>query len=133
MKLYEDKYSEMFFDAPKSIHTHLTYSTSAKMVEAEFKEMMFAWAKTINEVKPKRALILAKDFLFLVTPDLQEWVVLNTSSKVQLEKTAFVMPEELIANLGVSQFIEEENKVKASGGEVKYFSSEQEAEKWLLG
>ncbi|WP_026999456.1 hypothetical protein [Eisenibacter elegans] len=128
-EFHKDQLSEMCYDEQKDIIYHIMYPSTADMSEEEFKQMLLTWVAINNECQAQKAIVYSKDLLFPINPDIQDWIIQEVNPKLPTKQTAFIMPEEFIANLAIEQYITESN-----GGDVivMYFASTQEAEAWLL-
>ncbi len=126
--LHKDKFSEMLFDEQKGIFYHHVFPETDRMEEEEYKTMISTWRDAVLEKKARLVLVNALNFLFPMTPELQEWST-NMAKEANQDRTAFVMPQEFIAGLAIEQFIDEANAVDS---QTSYFATIEEAEKWLL-
>ena len=131
MEIFKSIFSSILVDTEKKIIVQDWYNQTKDMTIDDFKNDMLALAKAYEEHKPKRVLVLQKNFQFIVTLELQNWVVNNVAIKlgqIKTEKVAIVVSEDLFASVSVEQTMEE----KADTGiEIKYFDEEQQAREWI--
>ncbi|WP_299460853.1 hypothetical protein [uncultured Microscilla sp.] len=132
--LFSDQYNDILYDKESNIHYHVTQPTTAQMTEAEFRQMLLNWKRLVLPYKPQCILIDNLNFHFPVSPDLQDWVVQNITTPVlaigSVIKYSFVLPEEFISQLSISQFTDEA-KNASSEDVIRYFPSREAAEAWL--
>lgn len=135
--LYKDEFCEMNFDEKTGIHYYVAYNTTERMNEEQYKATELIWLQTTIEVGAEKAVVDARNMLFPIVPELQEWVIQNIVPKTPVKKSAFIVPVSFIENLAVGQLIDEvsqfidnfrdkEHKVEG------YFATVQAAEAWLL-
>lgn len=134
--LINDKFNKITLDSETGIHYHITKAETTFMRESEFKDMLLAWKKTVFETEPALILVDNREFQFPISPTMQMWVAENISAPVlaleSVTRFCFVMPEEFIANLSISQLTAESNNL-STDTQMKYFASKEEAEQWLTG
>ncbi|WP_211220162.1 sensor histidine kinase [Hugenholtzia roseola] len=128
--LYQDEFCQMSFDKNTGIHYHVLYLATEDMTQEQFEHMMYIWLETTLLVKATKSIVDSTNLLFPLAPKLQLWVVKEIVPQSLIQKTAFIVPKDFIANLAIGQFIDEANE---NGGSVEgYFSSLEAAEAWLL-
>ncbi|EAY24892.1 hypothetical protein [Microscilla marina] len=132
--LFSDQFNDIFYNKENGIHYHITKPATAQMTEAEFRQMVLNWKQLMLSCEPQWILIDNRDFQFPISPDLQNWVAQNVSAQVlaldSIIKSCFVLPEEFISQLSVSQLSDEAKNVSQKDS-VRYFSSQEAAEVWL--
>ena len=132
--LVNDKYNEIFFDKELSFHYNINKASTLYMSEHQFRELLLKWKASVFEMKPRLILVDNREFNFPISPDLQLWMVENISTPVLempgVEKFCFVVPEELISKLSITQLTDEANE-KTDKNEIRYFGSLEEAKLWL--
>ena len=132
--LSDTPYHTIIFDAEKSVHSEIVKAETINMSEPELKVMLEEWKKSVFETTPQCVLVDNRELNFPISPDLQEWITENISQPVQemetTKKFCFVMPEDFISSLSISQLTNETN-VKEDITQVQYFSNKEEAEAWL--
>jgi len=107
-------------------------STTEMMTVDEFKEISIQYADFVEKHHPKKLLLDTVENKFIITPELQEWSnneVFIRSFKAGLTIVAYLLPEDLVAQMSQEQLFDEDvSKKKAN----RYFSDKQEAIDWLL-
>jgi len=129
--LYEDEFCLMCYDPQKGIHYHYMFPTTENMSEESFKDMLLTWLRTCQAVQSQKAIVFSKDLLFPIIPEIQEWIVNEIAPHSPIKRSAFIMPEDFIANLAIEQYIETANTAKTAKSITKYFSTVEQAEQWL--
>lgn len=131
--VYKDRFVEFFYEAQHTLFFDKWTVETDEMTEEKFKELILLRLHFIQEKSIKFALTDTKEFVYPIRPDLQDWIVENSSEVEKtygLQKHAFIMPEDFITNLSVEQFIDEaEEKEMATSA---YFSNQEEARNWLF-
>lgn len=133
--LFNSRFDEIILNKQTEILYHVTKPETVKMYEHEFKEMLLNWKKHVFTINPRLILIDNLQFLFPISPDLQIWAAENVGNPIlsldSVQKLCFVMPEEFIARLSISQLTDEANAI-SDNTQMKYFSNKVEASGWLL-
>ncbi len=131
MEIYKSLFSNISFDTnEKTIVQNWSVETQ-DMISDEFKKEMLVLADAYEKYRPKKVLVLQKDFKFIVTIELQTWTAQNVASKLVLvgaEQLAIVVSGDLFASVSVQQAMEEKEDVSI---DIKYFDTEKDARKWL--
>ncbi len=131
--VYKDRFVEFFYEAQHTLFFDKWTVETEQMTEEKFKELILLRLHFIQEKYIKLALTDTKEFAYPIHPDLQDWIVEN-SSKVEktygLQKHAFIMPEDFITNLSVEQFIDEAQEKEMTPS--AYFSEAAAARSWLI-
>jgi hypothetical protein len=131
--IYEDDYIKISIEPSEKIISDVWTKETQNMSAKKFKEILLIIKEIAEENKLKYILSDARQFLFLITPELQEWTIGNITiplvQEVNFAKQSFIMPIEFIANLSIEQFTEESN---INGIQTKYFADMAEAREWLL-
>jgi hypothetical protein len=75
-----------------------------------------------------------RNFLFSMSPALQEWSASEVTSKMFAKnpniRTAVLVSSDFISQLSIEQALEEDAETIQT---TKYFEDEQEAREWILG
>ncbi|WP_299460851.1 hypothetical protein [uncultured Microscilla sp.] len=132
--LFSDQFNDIIYNKENGIHYHILKPTTAQMTEVEFRQMLLNWKQLMFSHNPQSILVDSLNFHFPISPDLQDWVLQNITTPVlaigSVLGYCFVLPEEFISQLSISQFTDEAKN--ASSEEVmQYFSSREAAEIWL--
>ena len=133
--LIDDKFNKIILDSESGIHYQIVKAETALIRESELQDMLLTWKKTVFETQAALLLVDNRKFQSAVSPEMQIWAAENISAPVlaldSVTKFCFVMPEEFVANLSVSQLTTESSKV-AGNTLMKYFANKEEAEQWLM-
>ncbi|HAS39313.1 MAG TPA: hypothetical protein DCS93_02485 [Microscillaceae bacterium] len=140
--IIENKYTSIFFDEDLELYEQYWYPESEDMEEEEYKETITYMLEYITE---KNYVLLNylldnRDFLFSMSPEMQEWQASNVASVLvkllekqgqspQDIKTAIITSEDFISQLSIEQAMEENEVSELT---TRYFEDEQEAREWLL-
>ena len=130
-KLHKDKFISYEIDNEKGILFVDWKPATEDMEEDEFKEEISYQAKYAEEYHPTKFLVNSTKLQFSITPQLQDWAqktVFTRLIEAGVRKTAFVMPEDLVAQLSVEQAMEEEEGLQFVS---RYFDNDKEALEWL--
>jgi len=107
-------------------------STTEKMSADEYKKILLQYADFVEKHQPKKLLLDTIESKFIIAPELQEWSnkeVFIRSAKAGLTIVAYILPEDIVAQMSQEQLFDEEvSKKKAN----RYFSDKQEAIDWLV-
>lgn len=132
--VYENEYVTMQHNAEEKVTEQVWYATSENMTEEEFKEFMNFWREFVIENGVKYHLIDAKEFIFTIEPEVQNWVateVVGPAVQQGFEKIAQILPEkDLFAQVSVEQTMDE--NAQQGGLNFAHFASVEEGRKWLL-
>ncbi|WP_299460849.1 hypothetical protein [uncultured Microscilla sp.] len=132
--LFSDQFNDILYNKENGIHYHVTKPTTAQMTETEFKQMLLNWKQLMVSHNPRWILVDSLNLHFPVSPELQNWLVQNITIPVlaigSIIKSSFVLPQEFISQLSVSQFMDEASNVSPKNN-LQYFSSREAAEIWL--
>lgn len=137
--LYNDKYCSVSLDEEGEFYEYHWYSATETMNDEDFKEVIKNISAPLEGKKLPRlkALLNNRDFLFSISPDLQEWHARFVTAKVRstvenpaLNKTAMIVSTDFINQLSIEQTMDE-NEETNNYGEVRYFTEVEEARAWL--
>lgn len=131
--VYSDKYLDAFYDQDFKLIEHYWKKESENITEAEYQTIHTNVVATIldNGWKGKKALLDNRDFLFTITPELQEWQakhIFPKAIKQGLEKVAIIMSQELFSQMSIEQTIEEHEEIEVI---TCYFDDISKAKEWL--
>jgi valyl-tRNA synthetase len=132
MIIYESLYQQISYLPEEKIILQHWFESSQEMTDEIYRIEMTSLIDTVNQTKPLRALVQAQKFLFVISPNLQEWTNVHVNIPIissNLEKSAFVMPSEFIAHLSVEQVFDD---IEPSVRNIRYFSDQEEAMQWIL-
>jgi len=114
-----------------TILTQKWSSNTETMDDDGYKREMLVYLEIMQARRIEYVLINVKDFRFVISNSLQEWVDknINLPCKEIVQKIAFLMPPGLIERLSIELTMEEEEASTFDG--YKYFEDEDEAMQWL--
>ncbi len=132
MEVYNSQYlHSVFFPEQELIEMNWKPSTE-KMTESEYKQETLNFQDILLKFRPKKILVDTRDMLFIVTPELQEWMnreIFPTSLSIGITQSAFVMSKDFFSQLSIEQTMEEREGLKFIN---RYFENKEEAREWLL-
>ncbi|WP_338789990.1 STAS/SEC14 domain-containing protein [Bernardetia sp. MNP-M8] len=132
MIIYESVFSRLEFFKDDNFIEATWFATTEDMTPEQYKEAMTNYLKFALEFKPKRALVNLQNFLFTVSPTLQEWTestMAKSLLKLGWKEMAMVVSPEFISQLSVEQLMEEKLHQNFT---TKYFPTKEEARKWIM-
>lgn len=128
LTLYQNKFITMLHDQAHHMAVIRWLPETVSMSLAEYKKCMTNLVQQyVENPVIDKCLILSQDFNFPVDPDTQVWVN-EIFQDVVIQKSAMVMPIDIIASLGMKQTLEELDTETS----IQYFGSEEKAREWLL-
>lgn len=130
MKLFETDYITVNYFEDKKIVEGIWKSTSESMSTEQFKENMLRWFEEVKKIKNVNILADAREFLFVIVPDIQEWINENVIGKYPdygVERLGFLVSPDLFAQVSIEQTITE----KEQKFETQYFDTQEKVIDWL--
>ncbi len=131
MEVYSSKFVTVFFDAEKSLCKFEWKPETENSTDSDFKNWNQDLVKVIKQHCPKKLLSDNTQYMFTITPELQEWSASNVfhpMTEAGLRYLAMVVSQELFPQISLEQF-SEENKERVL--HQKFFKEIDEAKKWL--
>lgn len=104
------------------------------MSDEEYRHIAITQTEIIEKLQPKYWLVDIAQLRFTLVPETQEWadmVLFPRIIKAGVSFIAFVISEDLFAQISVEQLMDEKN-VKTANFEIKYFDKQEDATQWLL-
>jgi len=132
MEILSDNYQRLSYDKELSMLEILWTELSVEMTAELLQEAMLLQLEIFKRFKPKRCLINCKTFFFKIPPKLQTWITNHFYSveyEYGLEKMAFLISEDLIAQVSIEQTLADEPVPKFP---VQYFDNEEDALIWFM-
>lgn len=134
----DNKFFTAYYEEEHKLFEQIWLPESEYMTNEDYKATAVA-----NEAKGKELglkinlyLLDNRNFLYIMTPEMQEWQAKNVSSKVadyvtdpSALKVAIVMSSDFIAQLSIEQAI---NEGHSDSNSFRYFDNVEEAREWLL-
>lgn len=128
MEIYKSQFKTTDWDSDNSILAN--YWTANEMQAEDFKKEIEVWVELAEKHNAKNLLADTSKFNFPVSVELQEWtnnVVFPRLIGAGAVKFAIVESKEMLAQLSIEQTMEESE----AKFQTRYFSSREEALKWL--
>ncbi len=132
MILYESIYAKTEFFEDLNLLKQVFFPETVNMTKQEFQESQLILLDRIIKHKPQIILSNLTDLLFLVSVDLQDWLVkniYNEGGKYGVRKVAYLVSPDFMVQLSAEMVIED---YKARIFENRFFANEAEAMNWLL-
>ncbi|HAS41504.1 MAG TPA: hypothetical protein DCS93_13565 [Microscillaceae bacterium] len=134
--ILSNRFIEGHLDQEKSLLTVHWFPSTYDLKVQEYKDIVLEIADLIREKRIKHWMGYSKDFAFVITPELQEWISGEFNQKLiegGLQKMAIIIPADYIANLSVQQAVGEMEKRQQEGDyQTRYFDNPEQAEAWLM-
>ncbi|MCS7019556.1 MAG: STAS/SEC14 domain-containing protein [Cytophagales bacterium] len=126
----ESQFAIFRYDAANNIGYQLYKGDStALMTEEEYKEEMQRVLHYCLEKQISNLLADTRNFLFVITPPIQEWTDANIfAPNIYLKKLALIVSEDFVSQLALEQVIEEGSSARFV---TRFFSNIESAEQWL--
>lgn len=116
-KIFEEEFLEAFLNEKLNI-VEATWRRGFKNQEIgtqEFKNHLISFVKLLKKFSVKGFLVNAKEYHFTVPVDLQEWhdkEIIPEYIELGIEKSVFILPDDLFANVSINQTFEENEAQK---------------------
>lgn len=113
------------------IHLVFTPNTS-KISEKEYLDELKAFIPLVEKYKPKAILADTRNFGFVNSPDVQEWInenILALYAKIGVRKHAILISSDLFTAVAVEMTMDED---RSGTFQNQYFEDETLAKTWLL-
>lgn len=130
-EVYQSKYVKQFYHPEKKI-LEVIWTEGGLMTEEEYRKESLNFLEIADKYQSKGNLIDTRDFQYIISPDMQEW--LNTAVFPKLmatgvQKMAFLVTEELFAQVSIEQTMNEE--AAKEGFQTHFFENREAAMSWL--
>ncbi len=131
--LVQNEIVKVEFDEAKSLFKHTWNDKTSDLDDELYKSLVLMVNQEIEKMQEIHFhLIDTSQFLFIILPEVQEWVasiVFPMSASRKAKKMAFLISQDLFAQISIEQFTEE-NTIHSF--EIKYFKTEKDALEWLF-
>ncbi|HAS40329.1 MAG TPA: hypothetical protein DCS93_07610 [Microscillaceae bacterium] len=130
--LYQSKYQQIDFDSNTGIMQNTWISESVYMTADEYKSNLEKLVNLIAQHQATKQLVNTLNFEFTIDIELQDWTDEHVNKKNReagVRKVAFVIAEEIFSQMSIEQAMEPNEGSKM---DVRYFTTPQEAQSWLL-
>jgi len=98
----------------------------------EFKKIINEWRITIEKYKPQKQLIDYSNYIFSITPELQQYInnqLMKPAYEAGIRKVAFLISHDLFAQVTIEKTMQKNSEEMF---EIKYFDNFKKAKDWLL-
>ena len=131
MILHKSKYVEIIYEKENSLIIDKFLPATEDMKQEEFREEMNIFVEMCEKHKPESELVHLLDMKYVIALKDQEWMNKEVFPKYAniIKRMAFLVPEELFAQVSVEQTMEEDAGQKFLQ---QYFENEDKARKWLI-
>ena len=130
-QVYKSKFLSVEYDKDNSLIVSTWSIKSVQLKSETLKEEMLERMKYIEKYRPRKVLVNAKFFFFRLPPSIQTWMneeILNRYYEAGIEKMAFIISNDLVAQISIEQAIQEN---ETSTYQIRYFDSIEKAKVWL--
>lgn len=130
--LYESEYLTIEYFPEKSLIISTWSINSVGLNQMLLKSELTKRLKYIEKLAPKNLLVNSKYFFYRVPTSIQNWMnneVLKRYFEAGIEKMAFIISEDVVAQISIEQAIQEDD---TDLYEIKYFDDIKSAKQWLL-
>lgn len=130
MEVYNSRYQTLTYHAQDNLLVQSWTKETERMTDAENRIQMLSMLDAIKNHHPKSLLVDSKEFLYAISPEMQEWVNRNIFMvKTTVKKVAIVLSKEFFSRLSVKQALTEERPPFFQN---RFFDEYEEAHKWVL-
>jgi len=132
-EIYHSEYVKHIYYPQKQV-LEAVWTEGGLMNDEEYRKESLNFLKTANTCKAYGNLIDTQDFQFTIVPKTQEWlntIVFPKLIATGVKKMAFLVTEELFAQVSIEQTMEEDTAKE--GFQTYYFKNRDEAMLWLEG
>ena len=135
--LYSDKYLDVYYNQDLRLIEYYWKEATEDMTEAEYRMILLDLTDEVDEKVKSGAWMLDsflldnQNFLFVMSPKLQEWhtrKITSVATTWGAKKVAIVMSEEFASQMSIEQTMEEDKKANSL---TRYFDNMEEAKEWL--
>lgn len=133
MEILKDRYKLIRFEPETGILYQEWFNTTEFMFEQDYKQASVNLPEIAEKNGAKKVLINAINSMYIVDPQIQDWVNENTVPKylkAGVLKLAILSPIDLFTQVSVEQIIED--SIDKAKSRIKYFDNEKEAREWLM-
>lgn len=133
MKLiFDNIFWDISTSEEKSLIKLVWKTQSEEMSQEQFKEMSMVLLHKIKEYKPMRIFADSRNFLFIITPDLQTWFleeIIRPSVAISIRKHSELISQDLFSQVSIEQLHREDMQLDYT---TRYFDDENKAWEWIL-
>lgn len=132
--IFENKFTKTFLEDDQTLAKNVWQETTLDMSADDFKATLTQVKNTVLKYPINKVLIDATHLLFMIDPDLQEWVAQHITAvyaEAKVQKMATVLPASIFEKVSIQQAIDEHQAEEAIFTR-QYFDNEATSLQWLL-
>lgn len=131
MDIINNKYQTIEYDKDLSLFKITWHIQTQDISDNKFKEEILNYLEVLRKNEPQFVLWNLFNLKYTITPEIQNWFDENIQKyeKKIYKKQALLMPDEMIAELGIEQLSEEKYGKTIN---TKIFENKEKALIWLL-
>ncbi|OJJ18463.1 hypothetical protein BKI52_22880 [marine bacterium AO1-C] len=130
--LHNSKFYHIRYEKEHELFHYYHPPETLDMTAGQYLQELEIFIKHALKHKPKVVLGDMRDFNFIITPYIQEWIdehLFTAMEAIGLQKNAILLTPQFIIQLSVKQAIEENPNATIK---TRYFDNERAAREWLL-
>lgn len=131
-QLFDGTFCSIFFSEKNSLMKLHWKAASEDLSDEELKEIGLFLLDKIKEYTPQRILADSRDFLYIITPEIQAWFaeeVILPGVDVSIRRHAELMSPDLFSQVSIEQLHREKQDLNYV---TAYFEDENTALEWIL-
>lgn len=131
-KVLEAQNTTIYWDEENSLIKVIRDVKDQSISDEDYQKDLLLWRDVILEHQPKFQLVDMRHNNYTISPEMQAWIngsLMAPARKAGMKKVAFLVSEDLFAQVSIEQSMEEE---EGKQFQTFYFEEENEAMEWLL-
>ena len=131
MMNYKSKFMEVIFHQDNQTLEFRWSQETVELTNEDFKRELVQQVKSVEESTPKNVLIDTTQFIFPISPEIQNWVdeaVYPAWAAAGVTKMGFLMSPEMVSQLSIQQAVAENSQVQLKSG---FFETKEQAFEWF--
>ncbi|OJJ17543.1 hypothetical protein BKI52_27150 [marine bacterium AO1-C] len=131
--IFENKFVTATFDQKQGLLIDIWHATTERMTNDECWKVLESWSHFPETYKPSYILIDSRQMLFVLTPDMHEWIATHITQPAihfGLKKMATLLPTSTFEQVSMHQAVNE--VAEERGLQTRIFDDETKAKNWLL-
>lgn len=130
-EIYQNDYLRFYYDHHLNSVVLEYGSESEFLTDEAFKEAMQAYATWVEAHRPTRLLLDNRQMKYIISPEMQAWVVENISPRTQsIARIAVVVSPDLFAEISTEQGLDDIQKARSL--QTRSFQTIEAAIRWLV-
>jgi hypothetical protein len=129
--LHNSIYFSIEWNEEKSLFHYIFNASTAQMTKEQYIDELKTFITLVKSYRPKKVFGDMSNFMFTISPDVQEWVNENlfpVYASIGFKKIAIMLSSDLFAHISIQQTMDEDS---TSSFETRYFDNQAEAYQWL--